>query len=397
MIDVGRRRRGRPPITLRLGQIERVLGHHDRPGDRGADPEGARARSRSPRTTRSLTVPPAELAERPRARDRPDRGGRADPRLRAHPRRPGRPADQRPRGHARAGRGGRPRSPDRRRLRRGRDVQPGRRAARRPDPARSGRCRRCGSTTPAASARRPCGRAWSPACSPVRLHNESHGQFDAELFEIANVYLPRPGQALARRADPAGARHRPRFPGPQGDRRGPARAAARRRVRCVARPVEIALFAPGRAAELLAGRHPPGLPGRDRPGAARGIRAAGGVRGGGARVRCPIETGRAGGPASAAAAVPGRGPRPFAGRGTRFALGGTVPRRWSRPPARPWRRSSYLDTFQGGNIPDGPAERPFQHGLPTSGADADRRGSRAAPSRAVVEACEARFQAKLRT
>ena len=35
-----------------------------------------------------------------------------------------------------------------------------------------------------------------PSLLAVRLHNEAHGQFDAELFEIANVYLPRPGQAL---------------------------------------------------------------------------------------------------------------------------------------------------------------------------------------------------------
>ncbi len=35
-----------------------------------------------------------------------------------------------------------------------------------------------------------------PSLLAARLHNESRGQFDAELFEIADVYLPRPGAAL---------------------------------------------------------------------------------------------------------------------------------------------------------------------------------------------------------
>src|SRR5208282_5170040 len=35
-----------------------------------------------------------------------------------------------------------------------------------------------------------------PSLLAVRLHNEAHGQFDAELFEIANVYLPREDRTL---------------------------------------------------------------------------------------------------------------------------------------------------------------------------------------------------------
>src|SRR5262249_26103869 len=35
-----------------------------------------------------------------------------------------------------------------------------------------------------------------PRLLSVRWHNEAHGQFDAELFEIADVYLPRPGHEL---------------------------------------------------------------------------------------------------------------------------------------------------------------------------------------------------------
>jgi phenylalanyl-tRNA synthetase beta chain len=86
----------------------------------------------------------------------------------------------------------------------------------------------------------------------VRLHNESHGQFDTELFEIAHVYLPRPDRVLP--DEPTrlalvswrdflqlkgmveALLERLHVPGP-----------------LVARPVEIGLFAPGRAAELLLG------------------------------------------------------------------------------------------------------------------------------------------------
>ena len=60
-----------------------------------------------------------------------------------------------------------------------------------------------------------------PSLLSARLHNESHGQFDAELFEIANVYLPQARPRSPGRADAAGDRRRPRFPGPQGGRRGP--------------------------------------------------------------------------------------------------------------------------------------------------------------------------------
>ena len=93
-----------------------------------------------------------------------------------------------------------------------------------------------------------------PSLLAARLHNEAHGQFDAELFEIANVYLPRPGAGASRRADAAGARLRPRFPGLKGVSRrcssgctstAPLEARPGRDRRCSRRVA---------AAELLAGR-----------------------------------------------------------------------------------------------------------------------------------------------
>ena len=91
-----------------------------------------------------------------------------------------------------------------------------------------------------------------PSLLAARLHNESHGQFDAELFEIANVYLPRPGQALpdepTRLAIVAGRDFRGLKGVVEGllDRLHVAAPLA-------SRPVEIPLFAPGRAAELRLG------------------------------------------------------------------------------------------------------------------------------------------------
>jgi phenylalanyl-tRNA synthetase beta chain len=92
-----------------------------------------------------------------------------------------------------------------------------------------------------------------PSLLSVQLHNESHGEFFAELFEIAHVYLPRSEQVLpdepTRLALVSSWRdfrqlkglveallERLHVPGP-----------------LVARPVEIELFASGRVAELLLG------------------------------------------------------------------------------------------------------------------------------------------------
>ena len=51
-----------------------------------------------------------------------------------------------------------------------------------------------------------------PSLLAVRRHNEAHGNLDAELFEIANVYLPRPGQPLPDEPTRLAMVCRPRFP-----------------------------------------------------------------------------------------------------------------------------------------------------------------------------------------
>jgi phenylalanyl-tRNA synthetase beta chain len=91
-----------------------------------------------------------------------------------------------------------------------------------------------------------------PSLLAARRHNEAHGQFDAELFEIAHVYLPRAGSALpdepARLALVSGRDFRGLKGTIEALLDGTHAAAPLR-----ARPIEIPLFAPGRGAELLLG------------------------------------------------------------------------------------------------------------------------------------------------
>jgi phenylalanyl-tRNA synthetase beta chain len=91
-----------------------------------------------------------------------------------------------------------------------------------------------------------------PSLLSVRLHNESHGQFDAELFEIANVYLPKDGRDLPDEPTRLTILAGRDFRGLKGVVEGLLRRL-HADAPLGARPVEIALFAPGRAAELLLG------------------------------------------------------------------------------------------------------------------------------------------------
>jgi phenylalanyl-tRNA synthetase beta chain len=89
-----------------------------------------------------------------------------------------------------------------------------------------------------------------PSLLSVRHHNESHGQFETELCEIAHVYLPRPDHVLPDEPTRLALVSWRDFLGLKG-----MVEALLERLHVpdplVARPVGIGLFAPGRAAELL--------------------------------------------------------------------------------------------------------------------------------------------------
>ncbi len=189
-----------------------------------------------------------------------------------------------------------------------------------------------------------------------------------------SIFLAR-SQAIARRADPAGAGLGARFPGAEGIVEAlleglhaggsPDRASGRHPA-----------VRGGSAAELLLGETHLGYLGEIDQGQLDVFEL---------REKCAaaelefdvlLQMADAGRATPSAAAVPGRGPRPFARRGDALPwaeLCETVVQA-AGPTLETVR---YLDTFQGGNISDARAERPFQHGLPAPGADADRRGSRA--------------------
>lgn len=91
-----------------------------------------------------------------------------------------------------------------------------------------------------------------PSLLSIRQHNEAHGNPDAELFEIANVYLPRGDHPLPEEPTRLALVTGRDFRGIKGVVEG---LLDRMHIQgpLMVRPVELALFAPGRAAELLVG------------------------------------------------------------------------------------------------------------------------------------------------
>jgi phenylalanyl-tRNA synthetase beta chain len=107
-----------------------------------------------------------------------------------------------------------------------------------------------------------------PSLLAARSYNEAHGSADARLFEIAPVYLPRPGRILPDEPTRLALVGGLDFLGLKGVVEALlARFHVDQALR--ARPAELPPFVPGRAAELVLGRRtwassarstPPGSP-----------------------------------------------------------------------------------------------------------------------------------------
>ena len=232
-----------------------------------------------------------------------------------------------------------------------------------------------------------------PSLLSVRRHNEAHGDPNAELFEIADVYLPRPGHDLpdqpARLALVSGRD----FFGLKGVIESLlTRLHANGGLE--ARPADVPWLTPGRAAELLLGGDHLGYLGE----VARPRLDALELRGACTAAELDL--------------------------GVLIARAVLVPQHHTLPPfpaverdlslvvdrALPWAELStavaqaagpnlegvdFLDTFAGGNLPDGRHSvhfgLRFRHPERTlTGEEVDRS------LRAVVDACAARFEAALR-
>ena len=373
VIDVGVRRPERPADHAATGPDPADPGDRHRPGDGRADPPCARAWSRSPRTSSSLTFRPPSwrsdlereidlieevarihgyehipedravpLTSTPRGRRERVEGAIRDALTGAGfdeavtfslvEERAERPAQPRSRGGAAASRA----------------LQPKRESALR--------------------------QSLVPSLLAARLHNESHGQFDADLFEIANVYLPRPGEGLphepTRLAIVAGRD----FRGLKGVVEG---LLERLHVAAplTARPVEIPLFARGRAAELRIGEIHLGYLGEIDPARLQEFELREACSAAELEFDVLLK--------EAVLVAQHRSLPPFP----------AVVRDLSLVVARdlPWAELSEAvvgaagPTLEAvpvpGHVPGrqsarGPAERPLQHGVPAPGADAHRRGGR---------------------
>jgi phenylalanyl-tRNA synthetase beta chain len=236
-------------------------------------------------------------------------------------------------------------------------------------------------------------RSLVPSLLAARRHNEAHGNSDAELFEIADVYLPRPGQQLPDQPARLGLVSGRDFFGLKG-----VVEALLGRLHSTGmelRPAALSLFTPGRAAEvLLDGAHLGYLGEVDRSRLdALDLR--------GACAAAELEFGLL---VDRAVLVPGYRPLPpfpAVARDLSLVVDRSLP--WSelaaaaRVAAGPSLEAvEFLDTFHGGNIPEGRHSvhfgLRFRHPERTlTGDEVDRS------VKAVVDACAARFAAALRT
>ena len=233
----------------------------------------------------------------------------------------------------------------------------------------------------------------TPSLLAARAHNEAHGTPDADLFEIAHVYLPRPDAPRPdeppRLAMVAGRD----FLGMKGlveALLGRLHAGAGLR----AKPAEQALFAPGRQAELVLGKDLLGYVGDvDRARLeAFGLRAA-----------CAAAELDLGVLIAHADLVPGYRPLPaFPAVARDLSLVVPDDLSWAeladtaRLSGGPIREvAQYLDAFRGGTVPAG--RQSLHFGLRFRHPDRTLTGEEVDKAvGSIVEACRARFEATLR-
>ena len=233
-----------------------------------------------------------------------------------------------------------------------------------------------------------------PSLLSVRLHNESHGQFDAELFEIANVYLPKDGRDLPDEPTRLAILTSGDFRSLKGVVEGLLRRLHVGGV-LVARPAEIALFAPGRTAELLLGDTRLGYLGEIDRGRLQEFEL---------RESCAaaeLELGVLLQEARLVARHHPLPPFPAVVRDLSLVLAQDLP--WGdlarivvQAAGTSLESVQYLDTFRGGNVPEGQQSvhfsMVFRHPERTLTSE-EVEGA----VKSVVAGCEARFLAKLRS
>ncbi len=207
-----------------------------------------------------------------------------------------------------------------------------------------------------------------PSLLAARLHNETHGHSDADLFEIANVYLARPGSAL-----PVEQTHLALVGG--SDFRGlkgvieTLLEGLHVKAPLAARPAEIGLFAAGTSAELLIGGEHLGFLGEIDEATLAQFELRGKCVA--AELDFDVLLNRA----HLVAQQRPLPPYPAVVRDLSLVVERAL--QWAElsevvsGAAGPTLEAvTYLDIFRGGNLSERRAERAFQHGFPSPGADA---------------------------
>jgi phenylalanyl-tRNA synthetase beta chain len=232
-----------------------------------------------------------------------------------------------------------------------------------------------------------------PSLLAARAYNEAHGNPDAALFEIAGVYLPRAGRPLPDEPTRLALVAAGDFLAMKG-----VVEALLGRLHAgpdlEARPAERPLFTPGRAAELLLGGAHLGYLGE----VARDRLDALGLRGACAAAELAFDVLMA-----RADLVPSHHPLPpfpAVARDLSLVVPQSLP--WAelaaaaRAAAGPTLEAlTYLDTFRGGNIPEG--RHSLHFGLRFRHPERTLTGEEVdAAVNAVIDACAARFEATLR-
>ncbi len=233
-----------------------------------------------------------------------------------------------------------------------------------------------------------------PSLLAARLHNETHGQADADLFEIANVYLPQPGKTL-----PVEPTQLALVSG--GDFRGLKGVietlldGLHVKEPFSARPAEIGFFAAGRSAELSIGEEHLGFLGEIDDA----ILAQFELRGKcvAAEIDFDVLLKRS----DLVAQQRPLPPYPAVARDLSLVVAtdlawGELREAVAGAAGSTLETVTYLDTFRGGNLP---ADMQSVHfGMVFRHPERTLLGEEVERSvRSVIEACERRFSAKLRT
>jgi phenylalanyl-tRNA synthetase beta chain len=232
-----------------------------------------------------------------------------------------------------------------------------------------------------------------PSLLSMRQHNEAHGNPDAELFEIANVYLPRADRALPDEPTRLAIVSGRDFRGLKGVVEG---LLERLHIRepLVARPVGLALFAPGRAAELLVGETHLGYLGEVEQGQLASLELRG------ASSAAELEFQVLMSDARLVAAYHPLPPFPSVVRDLSLEVSRDLS--WAELSATAVLAAGptlaaveYLDTFRGGNLPDD--QQSVHFGMTFRHPDRTLTGEEVERAvKAVVEACGQRFKARIR-